>query len=385
MMSLSAYTDMLRQLVALPSVSSQDPRLDQSNLAVIEVLANALSALDFAVEIMPLPGENGKANLIASRGQGSGGLILSGHSDTVPCDPLLWHSDPFQLVQKENRLYGLGATDMKGFFPLVVEAMKTFHDVPFNQPLIVVATANEETSMSGARALLEQGRPKGRFAIIGEPTSLRPIRMHKGITMETIRIQGQSGHSSNPALGYNAIDAMHSVLTRILLWRNDLSTRMQNALFVVPHTTVNLGCIHGGDNPNRICGSCELQIDIRPVPGMSLDELRAELRKLLAPITGQHGVTLHMESLFPGIPAFETPENSELVRLAEKLTGHRADAVSFGTEAPFLQELGCETLILGPGSIDQAHQANEFIALDQVTQGVVQLRQFIQRLCVQPR
>lgn len=382
MMSLSAYTDMLRQLVALPSVSSQDPRLDQSNLAVIEVLANALSALDFAVEIMPLPGENGKANLIASRGQGPGGLILSGHSDTVPCDPHLWHSDPFQLTQKENRLYGLGATDMKGFFPLVVEAMKTFHDVPFNQPLIVVATANEETSMSGARALLEQGRPKGRFAIIGEPTSLRPIRMHKGITMETIRIRGQSGHSSNPALGSNAIDAMHSVLTQILLWRDDLSTRMQNALFMVPHTTVNLGCIHGGDNPNRICGSCELQIDIRPVPGMSLDELRAELKKLLAPISGQHGVTLLMESLFPGIPAFETPENSELVRLAEKLTGHRAEAVSFGTEAPFLQGLGCETLILGPGSIDQAHQANEFIALDQVTQGVAQLRQFIQRLCV---
>lgn len=385
MKSLLAYTDMLAQLVALPSVSSADPRLDQGNRAVIECLASFLADEGFAVEIMPLPGENGKANLIATRGQGAGGLILSGHSDTVPCDAHLWQSDPFQLIQKDQRLYGLGATDMKGFFPLVIEALKTFRAVDFKQPLIVVATANEETSMSGARALLAQGRPKSRFALIGEPTSLRPIRLHKGITMETIRLQGRSGHSSNPALGVNALDAMSKVLTNILEWRNELATRKNNRLFVVPHTTVNLGCIHGGDNANRICGSCELHIDIRPVPGMSLEELRAELKARLLPLAETEGVLLQMESLFPGIPAFETPENSELVRLAEKLTGHRAEAVSFGTEAPFLQALGCETLILGPGNIDQAHQANEYIELDQVSRGITLLQQCIQTLCVEPR
>lgn len=385
MKSLASYTDMLAQLVALPSVSSADPRLDQPNRGVIECLASFLADQGFAVEVLPLPGENGKANLIATRGQGPGGLILSGHSDTVPCDPELWQSDPFKLTQKNQRLYGLGATDMKGFFPLVIEAVKDFREAEFRQPLIVVATANEETSMSGARALLAQGPPKSRFAIIGEPTSLRPIRLHKGISMEAIRLQGRSGHSSDPALGVNALDAMHKVLTTIMGWREELAKRHRNTLFVVPHTTVNLGCIHGGDNANRICGSCELHIDIRPVPGMVLDELRTELKTRLLPLAEKEGVLLQMDSLFPGIPAFETPENSELVRLAEKLTNHRAEAVSFGTEAPFFQALGCETLILGPGNIDQAHQANEFIELDQVSRGIGLVQQCIQTLCIEAR
>ena len=367
MTATPSYTEMLRQLVALPSISSNNPRIDRSNLQVVELLASWLKNLDFEVEIVPLPGEEGKANLIASWGKGPGGLVLSGHSDTVPYDENLWASDPFTLTEKNNRLYGLGATDMKGFFPLAIEAIKHFKPEQMKEPLIFVATANEETSMSGAKALVDQGRPKARYAVIGEPTGLRPIRMHKGITMEVIRITGQSGHSSDPSLGNNAIEAMHDVLTAIMRWRESLSTRLQNELFVIPFTTVNLGCIHGGDNPNRICGSCELQIDIRPIPGMHIEELRAELKKLLAPIARQRKIKIELEALFPGTPAFETPANSHLVKMAEKLTGHRAEAVAFGTEAPFFQTLETETIILGPGSIDQAHQPNEFIALDQIS------------------
>ena len=382
MKTLPSYNEMLSQLIALPSISCSDPRIDQSNLLVVELLADWLQRLDFDVEIMHLPGEEGKANLIASWGTGPGGLVLAGHSDTVPYDENLWDSDPFTLTEKNNRLYGLGATDMKGFFPLAIEAIKHFKREQLKEPLIFIATANEETSMSGARALVEQGRPKARYAVIGEPTGLRPIRMHKGITMEAIRITGQSGHSSDPSLGNNAIEAMHSALTAIMSWRESLSQRLQNALFVIPFTTVNLGCIHGGDNPNRICGSCELQIDIRPIPGMQLDELRAELKKILVPLAHKHKVKLEIEALFPGTPAFETAADSHLVKMAEKLTGHTAEAVAFGTEAPFFQALETETIILGPGSIDQAHQPNEFIALDQIPKGISQIRHFIQTLCM---
>lgn len=382
MKAIPSYNEMLRQLVALPSISSNNPRIDQSNLLVVELLADWLQSLDFDVEIMPLPGEDGKANLIASWGKGPGGLVLSGHSDTVPYDENLWDSDPFNLTEKNNRLYGLGATDMKGFFPLAIEAIQHFKPEQIKEPLIFVATANEETSMSGAKALVDQGRPKARYAVIGEPTGLRPIRMHKGISMEAVRVTGQSGHSSDPSLGNNAIEAMHSALSTIMRWRESLSTRVRNELFVIPFTTINLGCIHGGDNPNRICGSCELQIDIRPIPGMHLEELRAELKKLLAPVAKQHKIKIELEALFPGIPAFETPANSHLVKMAEKLTGHSAEAVAFGTEAPFFQTLETETIILGPGHIDQAHQPNEFIALDQVSKGISQVRHLIQTLCV---
>src|SRR5690606_27634595 len=116
-----------------------------------------------------------------------------------------------------NRLYGLGSTDMKGFFAVVHEAVKAFHDSEFKQPLIILATADEESSMDGARALVELGRPRARYAVVGEPTGLTPVHMHKGVMMETLRVQGQSGHSSNPALGKNALEAMHEVISELLV------------------------------------------------------------------------------------------------------------------------------------------------------------------------
>lgn len=380
--TLPSYREMLRQIIARPSITCSDPRLDLSNLPVIELLAEWLNILKFDVEILPVDGQTGKANLIASWGKGPGGLVLSGHSDTVPFDEGQWQSDPFTLTEKRDRFYGLGTADMKGFFPLVLEAVRTFNPEDIQQPLIIVATADEETSMAGAHELVKQGRPKARYAIIGEPTDLHPIRLHKGITMEAIRIRGRSGHSSNPALGNNALDAMHSAISAIMTWRDQLASQAQNALFVVPHTTVNLGCIHGGDNPNRICGFCELQIDIRPLPGMTLTELRAALKRVLLPVARKHQVELSIEPLFPGTPAFETKADSPLVKMAEKLTGYTANAVSFGTEAPFFNQLGAETIILGPGSIDQAHQANEYISHTQIQPGIEQIRHFIQALCI---
>ncbi|MCV6626322.1 MAG: M20/M25/M40 family metallo-hydrolase, partial [Cellvibrionaceae bacterium] len=198
------FQQRLRQLVASPSVSSHSPQWDMSNRQVVELLGNWLEALAFEVQIVPVA--DNKANLIAVRGQGSGGLVLAGHTDTVPYDEDRWQQDPFSLEERDNRFYGLGATDMKGFFPVVLAAIEEFAEAEFSQPLIVLATADEESSMSGARALAAQGFNAGgqaRYAVIGEPTGLRPVRMHKGIMMEEVRVFGRSGHSSNPALGDN--------------------------------------------------------------------------------------------------------------------------------------------------------------------------------------
>lgn len=385
-MSPSAVPDLvgcLRTLIAHNSISSVMPEYDQSNLPVIHTLAQWFGALGFQCEIQPIAGFAGKANLVATLGRGEGGLVLSGHTDTVPCNPERWQSDPFTLTERDGRFYGLGTCDMKGFFALIIEAVKHYRAQDFKQPLIVLATADEESSMSGARAIAHSNPFKARYAVVGEPTNLRPVRMHKGIMMESIRLIGRSGHSSNPALGINAMDALHSVMGELMVMRRDLAQRYHNAHFAVSTPTMNFGCIHGGDNPNRICGSCELAFDLRTLPGMSNDDLKEEIRRRVQPLADQHRVTLEYESLFPGIPAFETPKSSELVRLAETLTNSQSEAVNYATEAPFLQQMGLETLILGPGSIDQAHQPDEFLALDQIEPCINMLRGLIDRFCLQ--
>lgn len=352
------------------------------NRPVVEQLATWLEDLGFACELLPIDGNPDKVNLIATLGTGPGGLVLSGHTDTVPYDDARWQSDPFKLTERDNKWYGLGATDMKGFFPVAIEAAREFANTPLQQPLIILATADEESSMSGARALAELGRPKARYAVIGEPTGLVPIRMHKGIMMEEIRIQGQSGHSSNPALGNNAMETMHRAIADIMQFRTELQAQYQHAGFDIQVPTLNLGCIHGGDNPNRICGHCEMQFDLRALPGMDNEELRGLIRQRLQPLAEQSGSQIELQTLFGGVPAFEEPATSAIVQAAEKLTGNSAESVAFATEAPFLQQLGMETIVMGPGSIDQAHQPDEFIALDQIQPAVNTLKALIRKFCL---
>jgi len=237
---LPGTVEKLSTLIGHNSISSVLPEYDQSNLDVINSLAGWCEELGFNVQILPVEHHPGKANLVATLGEDNGqggGLVFSGHTDTVPCNPEKWQSDPFTLTDRDNRFYGLGSCDMKGFFALVLDAVEQFRDAEFKQPLIVLATADEESSMSGARALAQQNalKPgnKTRYAVVGEPTSLRPIRMHKGIMMENVRLTGRAGHSSNPALGISAMDAMHAVMGELMNLRNDLAQNFQNAHFAV--------------------------------------------------------------------------------------------------------------------------------------------------------
>jgi len=379
-MSLPSLQDQFAALIATPSVSCTQPHWDQSNRAVIDLLAGWLADLGFACEIQEVA--PGKANLLATFGSGPGGLVLAGHSDTVPFDAALWHSDPLRLTAQGDRWVGLGVCDMKGFFPLVIEALRGLLDQPFRQPLLVLATCDEESSMAGARALAAAGRPLGRAAVIGEPTGLKPIRLHKGVMMERIDILGQSGHSSDPSLGHSALEAMQDVMGELRLLRAQWQREFNNPQFGVPQPTLNFGCIHGGDNPNRICGQCALEFDLRPLPGMDPEQLRAAIRGKLQPLAERQQVRIDYAPLFANVPPFEQSADSELVRVAEKLTGHAAQAVAFGTEAPYLQQLGCETIVLGPGDIACAHQPGEFLELARIEPTVRLLRQLIQHYCL---
>ncbi|MBH25609.1 MAG: acetylornithine deacetylase [Myxococcales bacterium] len=377
---------MIRELVALPSVSSAKPELDMSNRGVIDRLATWLDGMGFAVEILPLPEQPHKANLIATLGRGPGGLVLSGHTDTVPWDDGLWQHDPFGGVEADGRIYGLGTTDMKSFFALATQAASRFRAADLKEPLILLATADEETSMAGVRALVDAQKPKARYAVIGEPTNMRPIRMHKGIFSTAVELRGRSGHSSNPALGVNALEGMHHVIAALLRWREALQAQHHHPAFEVPVPTMNLGHIHGGDNPNRICGHCHLHVDFRPLPGMHNATLQRQLREQVEEAARDWDPRLGVDvlSLFDGIPPFETPADSEIVRVAEALTGAQAEAVGFGTEGPFLAELGLEAIVLGPGDIDLAHQPNEYLSTAQIKPTLRLLERLIERFCVRP-
>ncbi len=376
---------LIKQLLSTPSISCTTPDIDQGNLQVISLLADWFESLGFQCEVQPLEHDANKANLIATLGSGNNGLVLAGHTDTVPIDEHRWQLDPFNLTEKDDRFYGLGSCDMKSFFAVILEALKDIDLNKINQPLIILATADEETSMSGAKAIAKHadklGVKNARYAIIGEPTNMQPVHMHKGMMMEAIQLVGQAGHSSNPALGNNALEAMHEVISELLRWRDQLQSKYNNPLFEVPVPTMNLGHIHGGDNPNRICGSCELQIDIRPLPGMRISDLRAEMQQRLKHVLRETGIQFKTIPLFDGVDAMETDKNTELVKLAEKMTNTESQAVAFGTEAPYYNALGLETIVMGPGSIRQAHQPDEYIEMTALEPAVDIIRRLIAHYC----
>ncbi len=375
-------TTLIRELIATPSVSSTRPALDMSNEAVIDLLAGWAEAAGFAARKMPIADQPGKFNLVATLGRGTGGLVLAGHTDTVPFDEQLWRHDPFALTEADGRYYGLGTSDMKSFLALALEAARGLDAKQLKHPLILLATADEETAMTGARALAAQDLAHARYAVIGEPTGLRPINQHKGMMMEAIVYRGRSGHSSDPALGNNALEGMYRLIGELLAFRERLQRSHRDPAFAVPVPTLNLGHIHGGDNPNRICGECELQIDLRPLPGMSLEALRRKLNELAQQVADEHGLECECRPLFAGIDAMQTERASPIVAAAETLTGHSAASVAFGTEGPMLNALGIDTVILGPGDIDQAHQPDEFLALDRIEPTVALLRRLIGRFCL---
>jgi acetylornithine deacetylase len=200
--------------------------------------------------------------------------------------------------------------------------------------------------------------------------------------MEGIKLVGHGGHSSNPAFGVNAIEAMHKVMGELLQWREELQQAHQDPRFTVPVPTLNLGHIHGGDNPNRICETCELHFDLRPLPGMPLDNLRSELKDRLAKVLKDSKISWELFPLFHGTPAMHTDEHSPIVRSCEHLSGEHSHAVAFCTEAPYLNQLGIDTVVLGPGDIAQAHQPDEFLALERVRPTVELLRRLIAEYCL---
>jgi acetylornithine deacetylase len=379
--------DRIAQLVKEPSVSSVRPEYDQPNERVAALLAGWLEDLGFSVRLdaVETPHGRGKRNLVASLGRGEGGLVLAGHLDTVPYDPARWQTDPFTLTERDGALVGLGVADMKAFFALAVEAASAFRAGALARPLVIVGTCDEESGMDGAKALAARTDalgPSPRAVVIGEPTALRPVRAHKGVAMERLVLVGRSGHSSDPSLGINALEGMRTAMDAIAEVRARLARAWRDEAFRPPVPTINLGSIRGGDNPNRICAECELQFDVRLLPGMDDGAVRSEIRAAVEAALRGSGLAVSLERLHDAIPAFATPSTAALVQSVERLTGAPAEAVPFGTEAPFLAQLAPEVVVLGPGDIEVAHQPGERLPLARIEPTIRLLRQLVAEHCV---
>lgn len=382
MKQLPNFSESLKHLIASPSISSTQESWDQGNLNIVQLLAAWFEQLGFIIEIQKVPNTRNKYNLLAKLGSGEGGLLLAGHSDTVPFDENRWQSDPLTVVDKDDKFYGLGTCDMKGFFAFILQACKGLTAKQLKKPLYVLATADEETTMAGARFFAQQQLMKPDVAIIGEPTNLVPVVMHKGHMSHRITIQGQSGHSSKPSLGVNAIEIMYLVIGELITLREKLSTNFVNQAFDVTAPTLNLGAIKGGDNANRICGHCELDLDMRSLPGMTDAELINLLAETLKPLAEKYPNRITFNELHPSSPSFEQKQPSDFVSHAEEISGHKCCAVNYATEAPYIQQLGCQTIVLGPGSINQAHQPNEFLAHSEIDKTHLILASMINKYCL---
>jgi len=206
--------------------------------------------------------------------------------------------------------------------------------------------------------------------------------MHKGHMSHRIKVQGQSGHSSQPDKGVNAIEIMYQIIGQLIQLKADLALRYQNEAFDVPSPTLNLGAIKGGDNANRICGQCTLDIDMRSLPGITDQELTNWLAESFKSLAEKFPDRISFYELHPSSPSFEQQKPSNLIDFAEEITGHSCCAVNYATEAPFIQQLGCQTIVMGPGSINQAHQPDEFLAFSEINKTEKILVQLIQRYCM---
>ena len=370
----------LADLVAIDSVSSR------SNSQIISYLEKRCEARGFAVKHFPHIDENGveKTSLIAITGSDFSNtsaieLALVGHTDTVPYDPT-W-TEALQLTPKDEKLFGRGACDTKAFIAASLAAIESVDLSQLKKPLALVFTADEEIGCLGAKRLAEARPFAAQYAIVGEPTSLQPMRAGKGYCLAEITVRGREAHSAYPGLGASAIFRAARLIERIERIAEELKSD-QRAGFDPPYTTVNVGIISGGSAKNVVAGECHFTLEWRPIPGQKSDHVLNLARQAVEELR-QHDSDFVCEiDAARADESFETRADSFLVQFLEQASGNASGTVAFGTEAPSMIALGAGAVVFGPGDIRVAHRTGEFVPADQLNACVGILRQAIERFCM---
>jgi acetylornithine deacetylase len=372
-MSAASYSprEMIERLVAFNTVS------EHSNMALINWVADYLDSHGIANRKIFSP-EGDKANLFATIGpEIEGGVVLSGHSDVVPVKGQAWDSDPFTLVEKDGKLFGRGTADMKSFLAIALALAPEFKALKPKKPIHIALSYDEEVGCTGVGHMIKDivdNLPLPRAAIVGEPSDMKCISAHKGITAFRTTIRGVAAHSSQPHRGANAniaagrlIEFIFQMAEQARHARSDPSSG-----FEPPYTSFQVGIIKGGVANNIIPQDCFFEWEFRNAPWddpaaliatferYSQDTVLPWLREF-APQAGIETVTLG------SVPPLKPEEEGYAENLVRRITGaNRSSVVSYATESGLFQEVGLSTVVCGPGSIDQAHQPNEFITVSQV-------------------
>ena len=363
----------LEKLVSFDTVSGTPPERDCPNTALIDWVKAEMERLGAFTRVQSVA--EGKANLFVQQGGDAShftGLLMTGHSDTVSCDAERWRTAPRTLTIREDKAYGLGACDMKGFIAVAMNRMRKAAEtqsVPADG-LALLVTYDEETSMQGARVAAPWLKSMGvapKLIVVGEPTALTPIFGHKGFMGERLTITGKSAHSSDPRQGRNAIA---SGLPSAVIALNTMAQEMMDAPDPdfdrldrpgVPYPTLNLGVIRGGDSVNRVCSRVEMDFDVRPMTQWNADRVNRDLAELAVRLTEEVNLPVTIEALYPDVPPFRN-DDAAVKTSVERVAGCSGEFVSYCTEAGFMATLG-PTVVLGPGSIRQAHAVDEFVPL----------------------
>jgi acetylornithine deacetylase len=363
--------DLLRRLVAIDSTSAI------SNLPIADELASYIESSAQSIEYLKSP-DGAKANLMIRFGpepDGDGrGLILSGHMDAVPAREPGWDSDPFTLTDAGDRYVGRGAADMKGFLAVATNAAIASREL--RAPLILLFTYDEEVGTLGAREFAKtQSRPLPKHCIIGEPTSFRPVRAHKGHLKLRISTTGRAAHSGYPHLGDNAIEKARAVLDGLVNLRRELEgepTEHAELFADAPYVPLNIATIHGGSAVNIVPDRCEIDIGIRLLPGMSTASMVTRVQRTIGDATCE---------VLSDSPPMLLSRDSAIYQAALPFAKSGVESVSFASDAGWLQTLGIDCLLFGPGAIEVAHKPNEFTPKDEFHRAGDVLRALIARFC----
>ncbi len=377
--------DMIRTLIGFPTVSRD------SNLELIHYVRDYLKPYDADIRLT-FDDTRAKANLFATLGpRGNGGVVLSGHTDVVPVAAQAWDSDPFKLVERDGKLFGRGTCDMKGFIAIVLALLPEFMQRELKAPLHLAFSYDEEVGCLGVGRMIDDlvaNNIRPRACIVGEPTLMKPVIAHKGKKSYRVIVRGLASHSAYAPGGVNAVEAAAEAVAFLKnMARRHASRGPFDRGFDVAHTTVHTGVMHGGTALNIVPHECSFDFEFRYLPNDDPEKLFEEFKTHVTTTLEPEMRAVYKDAgfdiqLMSQIPAMDNSPETEVVALAQALSGNSdTGKVSYGTEGSQFQRAGIASVVCGPGSIDQAHKPNEFVALEQVARCEAFIRGLMSRVC----
>ncbi len=377
--------EMIRKLVGFPTVSRE------SNLDLIDFVREYLKPLDADIRLT-FDDDKRKANLFATLGpRTDGGVVLSGHTDVVPVQGQAWDTDPFTVIEREGKLYGRGTSDMKSFIAVVLALLPEFTQRGLRSPIHLAFSYDEEVGCLGVGRMIHDLTAAGikpQSCIVGEPTLMKPVIAHKGKKSYRAVVRGLAAHSGYAPSGVNAVEAAAEAVAYLKrMARRHRDSGPYDRGFDVAHTTVHTGVLRGGTALNIVPHECTFDFEFRHLPGDDPEKLFAEFKSYVAQTLEPEMQAVFKDAgfniqLMSQIPALDNSAETEVVALAQALSGNtETGKVSYGTEGSQFQQAGIPTVICGPGSIEQAHKPNEFVALEQIAQSEAFLRGLMGRVC----